>query len=43
MQRATDAVTGSASGSHLAEVDQVRLVELLSGPDVALAMLNTSR
>lgn len=43
MQRATDAVTGSASGSHLAEVDQVRLVELLSGPDVALAMLNNSR
>jgi hypothetical protein len=40
---AADAIKGSAMRDRLALADQIRLVEILSGPDAALAMLDQSR
>jgi hypothetical protein len=42
LRRATEAIRGSVVGSQLAIVDQIRLVELLSGPEAALEMLVTA-
>jgi hypothetical protein len=38
--KATEAIEGSATRDHMALVDQLRLVEILSGSDAALAMLD---
>jgi hypothetical protein len=40
---AADAIKGSAMRDRLGLADQIRLVEILSGPDAALAMLDQSR
>jgi hypothetical protein len=42
LRRATDMIKGGTSGGHLGIVDQVRLVELLAGPEAALTMLSRS-
>jgi hypothetical protein len=39
LRRAADMIKGGGMGNHLGAVDQVRLVELLAGPEAALAML----
>ena len=40
LSKATEAVKADAMGAKLTIVDQIRLVEILSGPDAALAMLD---
>jgi hypothetical protein len=40
LARAAEAVEDSVMGDRLSRADQLRLVEILSGPDVALAMLD---
>jgi hypothetical protein len=39
LRQATDVIKGSAVRERLAAVEQIRLVEFLAGPEVALAML----
>jgi hypothetical protein len=43
LRRASEVIKGSAAGGHLALVDQIRLVELLAGPEAALAMMAKAR
>ena len=40
LRSATEMVRAEASGDRLTKMDRIRLVEILSGPDMALAMLD---